>query len=130
MTRTIGLYCNFWALLYASASHFIFKLCAGHLMLFMDSKDSITSASAITNTLSGELADGQRQLLAIAASGANSKAINPLVTQLNNGPLAGLHEMVHAYKLLSLPLYSFLALGLLTFRGSFLCRLRHLWIQL
>ncbi|KAG2688741.1 hypothetical protein I3760_09G109400 [Carya illinoinensis] len=59
-------------------------------------RDSITSASAITQTLSGELADGQRQLLAIAASGANSKAVNPLVTQLSNGPLAGHHEMAEA----------------------------------
>ena len=69
------------------------------MMLCMDSKDAITSASAITQTLSGELADGQRKLLAIAAAGANPKAGNPLVTQLSNGPLAGLHEMVPAYKL-------------------------------
>ena len=69
------------------------------MMLCMDSKDAITSASAITQTLSGELADGQRKLLAIAVAGANPKAVNPLVTQLSNGPLAGLHEMVPAYKL-------------------------------
>ncbi len=68
-------------------------------MLCMNSKDAINSASSITQTLSGELADGQRKLLAIAAAGSNSKAVNPLVTQLSNGPLTGLHEMVHTYKL-------------------------------
>lgn len=54
----------------------------------------MNSATSITQTLSGELADGQRNLLAIAAAGSNSNAGNPLVTQLSNGPLAHLHEMV------------------------------------
>lgn len=57
-------------------------------------QDAINSASSITKTLSGELADGQRKILALAAAGANSKAGNPLVTQLSNGPLAGLHDLV------------------------------------
>lgn len=57
-------------------------------------QDAINSATSVTQTLSGELADGQRKLLALAAAGANSKAVNPLVTQSSNGPLAGLHEMV------------------------------------
>ena len=57
-------------------------------------QDTINSATSITQTLSGELANGQRKLLAIAAAGANSNAGNPLVTQLSNGPLAHLHEMV------------------------------------
>ena len=48
----------------------------------------------MTQTLSGELADGQRKLLALAAAGTNSQAVNPLVTQLNNGPLGGLHDKV------------------------------------
>lgn len=48
----------------------------------------------MTQTLSGELADGQRKLLALAAAGANSKAVNPLVSQLSNGPLAALHDKV------------------------------------
>lgn len=68
-------------------------------MLFINPKDTINSASAITQTLSREWAEGQRKLLAIAGAGANSTAVNPLVTQLSNGPLVGLHEMVHAYKL-------------------------------
>jgi len=68
-------------------------------MLFINPKDTINSASAITQTLSREWAEGQRKLLAIAAASANSTAVNPLVTQLSNGPLVGLHEMVHAYKL-------------------------------
>ncbi|CBI18779.3 unnamed protein product, partial [Vitis vinifera] len=67
-----------------------------HSTLAVALRDAINSASSITKTLSGELADGQRQILAIAAAGANSKAVNPLVTQLSNGPLAGLHEMAEA----------------------------------
>jgi hypothetical protein len=79
-------------------SHLV-KLYTDLLMLFINPKDAINSASAITQTLSREWADGQCNLLAIAAAGANSTAVNPLVTQLSNGPLVGLHEMVHAYKL-------------------------------
>ncbi|KAJ8444784.1 hypothetical protein Cgig2_011746 [Carnegiea gigantea] len=56
--------------------------------------DALNSASSLAQTLSGELADGQRKLLALAAVGANSKSGNPLVTQLGNGPLAALHEKV------------------------------------
>ena len=48
----------------------------------------------MTQTLSSELADGHRKLLALAVAGANSKVTNPLVSQLSNGPLAGLHEKV------------------------------------
>lgn len=47
----------------------------------------------MTQTLSNELLDGQRKLLAIAVSGANSKAPN-LLSQLSNGPLGALHEKV------------------------------------
>ncbi|EOY29044.1 Transducin/WD40 repeat-like superfamily protein, putative isoform 1 [Theobroma cacao] len=64
-----------------------------HSSLAVALRDAINSATSITQTLSGELADGQRKLLAIAAAGANSKAGNTLVTQLSNGPLAHLHEM-------------------------------------
>ncbi|XP_038712127.1 enhancer of mRNA-decapping protein 4-like [Tripterygium wilfordii] len=67
-----------------------------HSPLAMTLREAISSASSITRTLSGDLADGQRKLLAIAAAGANSKAGNPLVTQLSNGPLASLHGMVEA----------------------------------
>lgn len=54
----------------------------------MITQDTINSASSITQTLSGQLADGQRKLLEIAA---NSKVtVDPFVAQTNNG----LHEMV------------------------------------
>ncbi|KAA8515329.1 hypothetical protein F0562_018441 [Nyssa sinensis] len=56
-------------------------------------QDGMNSASSMTQTLSGELADGQRKLLALA--GANPKAVNPLVTQLGNGPF-GVHEKIEA----------------------------------
>ncbi|XP_048236001.1 enhancer of mRNA-decapping protein 4 isoform X2 [Ricinus communis] len=56
-------------------------------------RDAINSASSITRTLSGELAEGQRKLLALAAAGANSKVGN---SSLSNGPLVGLHEMAEA----------------------------------
>lgn len=55
----------------------------------------------MTQTLSGELADGQKKLLTLAVSGANSKLSNPLVSHMSNGPL--LHE-----KVLSIPLNYFL----------------------
>ncbi|XP_061344322.1 enhancer of mRNA-decapping protein 4-like [Gastrolobium bilobum] len=58
-----------------------------HSPLAMSLRDTINSASSITQTLSGQLADGQRKLLEIAT---NSKvAADPFVTQVNNG----LHEM-------------------------------------
>ncbi|KAM0996230.1 hypothetical protein ACFX2I_006232 [Malus domestica] len=57
-------------------------------------EEAINSASSVTQTLSGEVADGQRKLIALAAARGNSSAVNPLVTQLTNGPLGGLHEKV------------------------------------
>ncbi|CAL0301071.1 unnamed protein product [Lupinus luteus] len=58
-----------------------------HSPLAMTLRETINSASSITQTLSGELAEGQRKLIEIAA---NSKiAADPFVTQINNG----LHEM-------------------------------------
>ena len=54
---------------------------------FIIPQDVINSASSMTQTLSGELADGQRKLLAVAT---NSKAADPFVIQISNG----LHEMV------------------------------------
>ncbi|KAM0996229.1 hypothetical protein ACFX2I_006232 [Malus domestica] len=50
-------------------------------------EEAINSASSVTQTLSGEVADGQRKLIALAAARGNSSAVNPLVTQLTNGPL-------------------------------------------
>ncbi|XP_010272529.1 PREDICTED: enhancer of mRNA-decapping protein 4-like [Nelumbo nucifera] len=67
---------------------------SAHSSLALALRDAINSASSITQTLTGEFADSQRKLLALAAAGANSKAVNPLVTQLSNGPLGGLHDMV------------------------------------
>ncbi|KAF6156995.1 hypothetical protein GIB67_039756 [Kingdonia uniflora] len=61
--------------------------------LVLSLKDTINSASSMTQTLTGELADGQRKLLALAVAKANSNAVNPLVKQLSNGPLGGLHDM-------------------------------------
>ncbi|GAV74787.1 LOW QUALITY PROTEIN: WD40 domain-containing protein, partial [Cephalotus follicularis] len=67
-----------------------------HSPLALALRDAITSASSVTQTLSGELADGQRKLLAMAAAGANSIVGNPLVTQLGNGSLGGIREKVEA----------------------------------
>ncbi|XP_055824129.1 enhancer of mRNA-decapping protein 4-like [Solanum dulcamara] len=63
-----------------------------HTPLALALRDSINSASAMTQTLSGELADNQRQLLALAVSGANSQSANPLISHMNNGSL--LHEKI------------------------------------
>lgn len=57
-------------------------------------QEAISSASTVSQTLSGELADGQRKLIALAAAGSNTNVVNPLVAQLNNGPLGGLREKV------------------------------------
>ncbi|KAL6999060.1 hypothetical protein U1Q18_000227 [Sarracenia purpurea var. burkii] len=67
-----------------------------HSPLALALRDAISSASSVTQTLSGELADGQRKLLALAVAGANSNAVNPLVTQLSNGPLGALHDKIEA----------------------------------
>ena len=48
----------------------------------------------MTQTLSGELADGQRKLVALALAGANSEAVNPLMSQMSNGPVGSFHEKV------------------------------------
>lgn len=48
----------------------------------------------MAQTLSGQLADSQRSLLNLAAVGANPVAVNPLLSQLSNGPLRGPHEKV------------------------------------
>ncbi|KAI3456759.1 hypothetical protein Pfo_013422 [Paulownia fortunei] len=65
---------------------------ASHSPLALALRDAISSTSSMTQTLSSELLDGQRKLLALAVAGANSKAPNPLISQLSNGPLGGLHE--------------------------------------
>ncbi|KAK9065500.1 hypothetical protein SSX86_014901 [Deinandra increscens subsp. villosa] len=59
-------------------------------------RDAINSASSLTQTLSGDIADGQRKLLALALAGANSESVNPLITQLSNGPIGSFHEKIEA----------------------------------
>lgn len=48
----------------------------------------------MTQTLTGELADGQRKLLALMAAGTNQKTTSPLAAQPSNGALTGLHDLV------------------------------------
>lgn len=67
---------------------------SSHSPLALALRDAINSASTIAQSLSGELAEGQRKLIALATAGANASSINPLVTQLSNGPLGALHEKV------------------------------------
>ncbi|XP_062079062.1 enhancer of mRNA-decapping protein 4 isoform X2 [Humulus lupulus] len=67
---------------------------SSHSPLAHTLRDAMNAASSVTQTLSGELADGQRKLIALAAAGAKASGVNPLVTQLSNGPLGGLHEKV------------------------------------
>ncbi|KAL9271411.1 Varicose-related protein, partial [Drosera capensis] len=70
------------------------KMESVHSPLALALREAIGSVSSVTQSLSEELADGQRKLIALAAAGASSQAVNPLVTQLSNGPLAGLHDKV------------------------------------
>lgn len=65
----------------------------------------MNSASSVTQTLSTELLDGQRKLLALAVAGVNSKSTNPLISQLSNGPLGGLHEKVCSVLVYSLGIF-------------------------
>ncbi|KAI3673907.1 hypothetical protein L6452_40038 [Arctium lappa] len=59
-----------------------------HSPLAIALRDAMNSASSMTQTLSSGLADGQRKLVALAVAGANSKAGNPLMTQISNGTIA------------------------------------------
>ncbi|XP_057739887.1 enhancer of mRNA-decapping protein 4-like [Arachis stenosperma] len=63
------------------------RLDSGHTSLAMTLRESINSASSVTQTLSREVLEGQRKLMAYATAGANSGTLNPLLIQLNNGPL-------------------------------------------
>ncbi|KAG8072188.1 hypothetical protein GUJ93_ZPchr0006g45353 [Zizania palustris] len=65
---------------------------AAHTPLAHTLKDTISSASSITQSLTAELLDGHRKLLALLASG-NAKAHNTNVLQPNNGPMAGPPEV-------------------------------------
>lgn len=64
-----------------------------HSPLALALRDAVNSASSMTQTLSGDLAETQRKLLALAVAGANAP-VNPLVTELSNGPLGVLQEKV------------------------------------
>ncbi|KAL7584603.1 enhancer of mRNA-decapping protein 4 [Lactuca sativa] len=67
-----------------------------HSPLALALRDAINSASSMTQTLSGELADGQRKLVALALAGANSESVNPLISQISNGPLGSFHDKMEA----------------------------------
>lgn len=56
-------------------------------------QDAINSASSITQSFTAELVDGQRKFLALVAAG-NTKALNPIAVQTNNGLIAARPEMV------------------------------------
>ncbi|PWA43713.1 WD40 repeat-containing protein [Artemisia annua] len=67
-----------------------------HSPLVVSLTNAINSASSMTRTLSSEVADGQRKLVALAVAGANSKTVGSLMTQLSNGSINGICEMVEA----------------------------------
>ncbi|CAH8301668.1 unnamed protein product [Eruca vesicaria subsp. sativa] len=68
----------------------------GHSQLAHTLKETITSASSVAQALSRELAESQRNRLALAAAGANSSGSNTLVSQRSSGPLGALLEKVEA----------------------------------
>ncbi|KAB2612453.1 enhancer of mRNA-decapping protein 4-like [Pyrus ussuriensis x Pyrus communis] len=80
------------ALYFSDRSCSYFEKIGLMLILAFVSLEAINSASSMTQTLSGEVADIQRKLIALVAARGNSSVVNPLVTQLTNGPLGGLHE--------------------------------------
>lgn len=65
---------------------------AAHTPLVLTLKETITSASSITQSLTSELLDGHRKLLALVTSG-NANAQNTNVLQPNNGPISGPPEV-------------------------------------
>ncbi|PWA98957.1 WD40 repeat-containing protein [Artemisia annua] len=67
-----------------------------HSPLAVALRDAIHSASSITRTLSSEVADGQRKLVALAVAGANSRTGGSLMTQLSNGSIDGFLEKIEA----------------------------------
>ncbi|GKD95689.1 hypothetical protein Tco_1379586, partial [Tanacetum coccineum] len=69
---------------------------SAHSPLAIALRDAINSASSMTQSLSGELADGQRKLVALALAGASSESVNPLITQISNGPMGGFHDKMEA----------------------------------
>ncbi|CAN8270137.1 unnamed protein product [Cochlearia groenlandica] len=69
---------------------------SGHSQLAHTLRETISSASSVAQALSRELAESQRNLLALAAAGANSGGSNPLVSQLSSGSMGGRLEKVEA----------------------------------
>ncbi|RLN08971.1 enhancer of mRNA-decapping protein 4-like [Panicum miliaceum] len=65
---------------------------AAHTPLALTLKETINSASSITQSFSSELLDGQRKLLALVASG-NARAHNTNSLQPINGPMGGPQEV-------------------------------------
>ncbi|XP_062222153.1 enhancer of mRNA-decapping protein 4-like [Phragmites australis] len=65
---------------------------AAHTPLALTLKETINSASSITQSFSSELLDGHRKLLALVASG-NAKAHNTNALQPINGPMGGPPEV-------------------------------------
>ncbi|XP_058787969.1 enhancer of mRNA-decapping protein 4-like [Vicia villosa] len=70
------------------------RLESGPTSLAMTLRDSINSASSVTQTLTREVLEGQRKLMSLATSRTNSGTLSTLPIQLNNGPL--LPEKVEA----------------------------------
>ncbi|KAI3675738.1 hypothetical protein L1987_85330 [Smallanthus sonchifolius] len=67
-----------------------------HSPLAFALRDTINSASSLSQTLNSEFAESQRKLMALAVAGANSKSANPLISQLSNGPPGVFHEKIEA----------------------------------
>ncbi|KAL6633640.1 hypothetical protein ACP70R_026311 [Stipagrostis hirtigluma subsp. patula] len=65
---------------------------AAHTPLVLTLKETINSASSITQSFSSELLDGHRKLLAMVASG-NAKAHNTSALQPSNGSMGGPPEV-------------------------------------
>ncbi|CAM8957523.1 unnamed protein product [Rhodiola kirilowii] len=67
-----------------------------HSAVALALRDAMGSVSSLTQTLSVEIAEGQRKLIALAAAGVNSSGVNPLVIQPSNGPQSAFREKVEA----------------------------------
>uniref|UniRef100_A0A0A9CXN0 Enhancer of mRNA-decapping protein 4 WD40 repeat region domain-containing protein n=1 Tax=Arundo donax TaxID=35708 RepID=A0A0A9CXN0_ARUDO len=68
------------------------QVVAAHTPLAQTLRETITSASSITQGLTSELLDGQRKLLSLAASGSPIPH-NPGALQPSNGPMTNLPEV-------------------------------------
>ncbi|KAK8962249.1 Enhancer of mRNA-decapping protein 4 [Platanthera guangdongensis] len=73
---------------------------SAHTQLALTLRDTINSASSITQNLASDLVDGQRKILALVAAG-NNKA-NPSMQQ-SNGPLGGHPDIALSIRQLEAP---------------------------